>query len=514
MADEKRATKRQKAEVGLHDVSEETCCLKIDGPRKPASDVLSDYPALLQNLLAPLDHDVFLQKCFRNCAVHIQGSVDRFESILKEHLFDLDPLSIFAQTSSENIFVWLKMPDELIHSIEVADPNTALALHQAGNATYCRAPPELERVLVPALLQDTGLGCGQYNPDAVTSLGRGEVEVLISTDKHCTDWHTDFQENFTLQLSGIKKWTLQKGTVKHPMRGCTPHYNSPESVEPQLKAARLADPSFQFGKPAIGKNAVGDVETVILKPGDVLYHPAGMWHKVETLEKGVSINISLMATTYAAITCRSLEHLLLKRDEWRQCIRNDGSVVDTLKSLLKELPGIIQDFERNGGAHAILPPVLLNGNMKRAEGDEEDEDEDDEEESRSAQQEEEMYDTIDADAFQSPSGAITQLVPNGTRMKLEINPLAVLLDEHDIQSYYNDEEENGNGKDESARVFVLNVNYAGTESQESCVRVRLKTCHFQKLSKLLSDDPIEIPAQLRPLVDFLTHYGYLYWKTK
>ena len=121
---------------------------------------------------------------------------------LREQLFDLDPGSILRSTSSENIFVWLRSsgsedaaaaasrarlgssreqqdsPSGLIHSIEVPDAETALALYNAGHATYCRAPESLERHLVSSLLADTGLGCGQYDPsgESSTSLGRGEVE--------------------------------------------------------------------------------------------------------------------------------------------------------------------------------------------------------------------------------------------------------------------------------------------------------------------------------------------------
>jgi hypothetical protein len=42
-------------------------------------------------------------------------------------------------------------------------------------------------------------------------------------------------------------------------------------------------------------NAVGEVESVLLQPGDTFTF-AGMWRKVEVIEPGVSINISLMAT--------------------------------------------------------------------------------------------------------------------------------------------------------------------------------------------------------------------------
>ena len=49
--------------------------------------------------------------------------------------------------------------------------------------------------------------------------------------------------------------------------------------------------------------------------GAVLYFPAGMLHKVETLEKGLSINISLMGCTFASLAYKTLEHLLVEKEE-------------------------------------------------------------------------------------------------------------------------------------------------------------------------------------------------------
>ena len=40
-------------------------------------------------------------------------------------------------------------------------------------------------------------------------------------------------------------------------------------------------------------------EEVILRPGDVLYHPAGVFHHVECLEDSLAINVSLYASSYA-----------------------------------------------------------------------------------------------------------------------------------------------------------------------------------------------------------------------
>lgn len=278
-------------------------------------------------------HDDFLRTKFRQQAYHIPAAATT--TTTKSPPFRGGGRG--GHTASENIFVWLQQPQQqqnqpavskassspeeveeaqeqslhdknnntlsssssssLIRSIEVGDSETALALYRAGHPMYCRAPTELEQLLVPALFENTGLGCGQYFyssasrtglpqdedeeeeeeeeeeeqekngnhpsssgrflrrsapprsapvPPCVTTatscLGRGEIELFVSAQAGAvTEWHYDFQENFTLQLPGRKKWNLQSNTRIHSTlpRAVTPHYQSKSVVEGQLLAARL-----------------------------------------------------------------------------------------------------------------------------------------------------------------------------------------------------------------------------------------------------------------------------------
>ena len=492
----------------------------------------------LDCLMAPLDESRFLRDCFRHSAVHVSSSeVDSSESaqrrsMLREELFDLDPELILSSTSSDSVFVWLQnrnhLEDDLIHSIEVSDPSSALALYSAGHATYCRAPPTLEQLLVSTLLAETGLGCGQYDAtgESSTCLGRGEVEVFLGTEGHRTGWHWDFQENFTVQLSGSKKWTLQKGSVAHPLRGCTPHYRSPDSVEPQLKAARLGDSSFVFGHPTARPGA--EPEEVIMKAGDVLYFPAGMWHKVEVLEPGVSINVSLMAATLASVTCHALQHLLLQRTEWRESVVQNATtdVVTNLKTLLHKLPSIIEEFEREGGAAAILPPAVCGPKLRNAgqesHGDSDLDDEDDEGEDVDPK------DLIDVACDKKSNNkpykcSEQQLRKRFQSHRLVRNPLALLLRESEIFQFYKKDPTSDESEAESREIFVLNVNYAGTESHESLIRARIldtgnflrqvyessKTCHSDlRLPDLETWIGIELE---RTMLGCLVYHGFLVW---
>lgn len=96
---------------------------------------------------------------------------------------------------------------------------------------------------------------------------RGEIETFVSRKNHVTDWHTDFMENFTVQLAGTKKWEFRRGSVRAPLRGITPHYKAAGNAEEQLKAALLSGDVFPMS------SATDEVETVELQPGDVMYFP-------------------------------------------------------------------------------------------------------------------------------------------------------------------------------------------------------------------------------------------------
>jgi ribosomal protein L16 Arg81 hydroxylase len=93
-------------------------------------------------------------------------------------------------------------------------------------------------------------------------------------------------ENFTFQLSGVKKWHLKRSGVTEAIRGLTPHYKDQSNAEQQFKSYHHINPDF-----VSDPNEIKDEEVITLYPGDCLYFPSGHWHKVECLEDSVSINV-------------------------------------------------------------------------------------------------------------------------------------------------------------------------------------------------------------------------------
>ena len=54
-----------------------------------------------------------------------------------------------------------------------------------------------------------------------------------------------------------------------------------------------------------------EATVVILNEGDILYHPAGIWHSVESTEDSVSINFSLRQLKVADLITNVLKMYML-----------------------------------------------------------------------------------------------------------------------------------------------------------------------------------------------------------
>lgn len=568
--------------------------LDYSNPQRKLPASISLNPTIDDLMGGEIPPDVFLTSIFRKQAAHItcidssQDEIHRKTRVgaLCNEMYDLDIETILRESSSENIFLWLRdfrngtpaqatgeqevgipektqKPGALIRQIEVPDVETAMALYKtAGHATYCRAPPKVEQSLVASLLQATGLGCGQYDPSGASTvcLGRGEVETFVSTANHVTNWHYDFQNNFTIQLSGTKRWTLQQGTIMDPLLGCTPHYASPEVVESQLTAAYLHDRKFSFGTPKVPTTAEGDVRSIFMKPGDVLYFPAGMWHKVETIEPGVSINVSLMATNYATLVSQALCHFLHRDPRFREPVVNNGvtNATHSLQTLLQELPGLVRHFSKveGGGAHDILPPVLQHPPLCFMT-EEQDEEEVNEEEVEIDVQENEMPFREDENGEGNDDGNVVDnsqsenrraesvdwgfeddgeildpadftdygtswdfQLEMGSKIAMYKNPIGALHKVEELTSFYKTRE--GKESASEAHAFVLNINFAGNQMHESTIRVVFRDneeglvrrlWEQERYSEDQSDStPLDYAVVTETnhyLISFLVYHGYM-----
>eukprot|EP00939_MAST-03C_sp_MAST-3C-sp1_P004237 g4237.t1 len=342
------------------------------------ADVRTASKTLLQRFLGgtTTTSDEFLRTVFRKKHFHARGGASELSRwILSEEAFGLSDLSLdrmLELTPSPQIHAWLKRsnaaaPDSTpLDSIAVEDARAAAVLHAAGASLYFRAPKDLEDALVTPLQRDLGLHFGAVFPGDGDN--RGEVETFVSRTGHVTGWHFDFQDNFTIQLSGTKRWSLSPGPPC-PLRGQTPHYREPvDVVEMQAKIHKLAakrGERWSRKHPTDGKTVV-----VTLQAGDAFYFPAGMWHKVECVEDSISINVSIKGLTWADYVTSAMRTLLYQDAQFRRTVsfRNLAGARETCRSLLERLR--VETLPRLTPG-ALVPAQMCRAHSRGVAGEEE-----------------------------------------------------------------------------------------------------------------------------------------------
>merc|ERR1712083_1095571 len=86
-----------------------------------------------------------------------------------------------------------------------------------------------------------------------------------------------------------------------------------------------------------------DAEEVVLNAGDVLYHPAGIWHAVECeSDLAVSINFSLAHLNWADVLGGGMQQVLWRNTE----LRNRMSGIHSYDMLRAEMATRLQQAKR------------------------------------------------------------------------------------------------------------------------------------------------------------------------
>jgi hypothetical protein len=265
-------------------------------------------------------------------------------SFVKSVMDNFNPrLMLAASNSNEGISVWMKPAggdgNGNLSSVKMR-PDDALVAYNAGMSLYFRAGEAAEAAFLPAFMQQLGFGAGTFFRDGAR---RAEIEVFASHVGHVTNPHFDFQTvNFTIQLRGRKAWTLTKSkTVPFPAKACAAHFVTDAAstnivrtqhaihqlaVESARPGGKLDMEPEEFARAAAlaasGEDGeIEGLETVVLEPGDILYHPAGVWHKVETLpadSNSLSINMSLFPMSMGELVQSCVETLVLRTSNWRR----------------------------------------------------------------------------------------------------------------------------------------------------------------------------------------------------
>ena len=195
-----------------------------------------------------------------------------------------------AGLASEGSQAWLAT-DYIGHSVIPVDSDTARQYFDVGATLYFLNLP------LPALTDRIAGILGAPRHRVIAS-------VFLTPARSGAVPHFDKNENFTIQLTGRKIWTIGTEPIF-----VNPHKSHVFGEVPPASLVRLgAD---------LDKNV--PTEQYSLTPGAVLYVPRGVTHSTSAEDPSWSLNISYTGVIWADLINRLYDHLLTN-PEWRRSV--------------------------------------------------------------------------------------------------------------------------------------------------------------------------------------------------
>ena len=112
-------------------------------------------------------------------------------------------------------------------------------------------------------------------------------KMWLSKKNTITKLHRDSADNISIQLYGIKKWTLYPPKLSNNL-----YYNNNPAVKLKTNTQRalvdIKNPNYDIHP--LFKKCNGKEMIVMVNAGDILYIPLGWGHEVETISDSISIN--------------------------------------------------------------------------------------------------------------------------------------------------------------------------------------------------------------------------------
>jgi len=239
-------------------------------------------------------------------------------AFIRKVIGPLDPARL-AGAAREGAQAWLAN-DFVVHSVFPIDPSNAIEFHGIGATLY------FVNVPLPALTDSLADFLGAPRRKVIASLfftpaGGGAVP------------HFDKNENFTIQLTGAKRW--QVGET--PMVAAAPdsYTLGSSTITPALA-------------PLLAEALRPPERTVDLEPGTLLYVPRGTVHHTQAGEPSWSLNLSYSPSTWLDLLLVGLRERLAASPRWRGMVTGAGGDAaardaNQLPELLAELRALLSD---------------------------------------------------------------------------------------------------------------------------------------------------------------------------
>jgi hypothetical protein len=310
----------------------------------------------LASLVWPLSPAEFMCGVYGRKALVVGGTGERLGELRRE-LEGLDLPTLLA--GATKIVIWMKSREGKMQYLE-GSAAVALSCYAAGHSLYFNPALDIQKRWVEALALEMGL-------ELEGSVMPGDLEVFAVAGRHDTPWHLDAQENLTVQLRGVKRWSVAASPLRDPVT----NFHPSSSNVPAVLADRGVHRSYCDAVLTPPAAEGGGVDTFYLRPGSVLYAPAGLWHRVECPddEGSLSINLSIDGRRWADVVLDALRPVLWRDPRWRgrALVGSVEGARAELGAMLKDLPALLaaltpQHFLPEGALTSLRPrgPVVVD----------------------------------------------------------------------------------------------------------------------------------------------------------
>ncbi len=271
-------------------------------------------PLGLSQLLAPLGLKRFFAEHWQQRPLRLALPPDIFQNILAA----VGPLEIprMVPLAARGCQAWLNNR-YVAHSVFTVDAAEAQEFYDAGATLYFLDVP------LPSLTNAVADSLGAPRDRVLASL-------FLTPPNAGAAPHFDKNENFTVQLTGRKRWHVGDApALKNAPEGhiCGRPLGAPLD---ELRA-QVVDPPRSW---------------IELAAGSLLYVPRGVVHGTEAGEASWSLNLSYTRLMWVELICEELKYELAKLPEWRESVAGVGTGSDKEAQRMNPVPGLIAQLQK------------------------------------------------------------------------------------------------------------------------------------------------------------------------
>jgi poly-gamma-glutamate synthesis protein (capsule biosynthesis protein) len=307
-----------------------------DGHVTAPSTAITDCP--LARLLDPVDLGTFKSTYWERASLYIPGTSDKFADLFSRSEFFRAAKRISRQVRQgflgDNMILYA--------GIKGADGNHHQMLIEADQIR----PLVAAGLTIQAELLDISNSAVGILARSVKEHFRIPVDVdvaaFLSPDMGGYTLHYDRVAMWVLQIAGAKRW-----------------WYSPAPVVPFPLVNRI--PTAQEREQGVdGLYRESDLPEQLLSPGDVLYLPAGTWHRVRAEGESLHLCLTIRYTHYLQLISDMLSPTLLARAEWRH-LPMPPSVLGDLEKMHPHLEELFAErlLELRNAVSALTPIDLF-----------------------------------------------------------------------------------------------------------------------------------------------------------